>query len=155
MNDEKDSDGVRGPVLAVIALAILLPLAASVVGSVTDGGPRDEEPFLARPAPEYEACVRDVEYMRYHHWEFLNEIREAAVRHGRRGDVSLDSCRQCHPDRERFCNRCHGAVNLQPDCWGCHYYPATPEAAALEAALRRSDRPAPTARSTGGEARDG
>jgi len=122
--------------LAVAAVVILLPLAYSVLDGVFGGDDRGEQPFLARPAPQYESCVRDVEYMRFHHWELLNEIREAVVRHGERGEVNLASCRGCHPDRARFCNECHAAASLRLDCWGCHYYPETPE-----------DRPATTARS--------
>ena len=38
------------------------------------------------------------------------------------------------------CNRCHQAVSLQPDCFGCHYYPDTPEAAAAEHQLAERGR---------------
>jgi len=69
------------------------------------------------------------EYMPYHHWTLLREVRNEVVRDGVRGEISLDRCRGCHPGRERFCNRCHEAVSLAPDCFGCHYYPAVPTAA--------------------------
>jgi hypothetical protein len=45
------------------------------------------------------------------------------VRHGKRGEVCLSKCGECHKSRERFCDRCHNAVSLTPDCFGCHYYP--------------------------------
>jgi len=71
--------------------------------------------------------VRDTEYMRFHHWELLSEMRDESVRYGKRGVEGFDDCRVCHANRAGFCNRCHEAVNLEPDCWGCHYYPETPE----------------------------
>ena len=50
-------------------------------------------------------------------------LREEAVRYGRRGELSLNKCIECHGSREAFCNRCHEAVSLEPDCFGCHDYP--------------------------------
>jgi len=35
----------------------------------------------------------------------------------------LQDCRICHESRAEFCDRCHEAVNLTPDCWNCHDYP--------------------------------
>ena len=111
---------------------ILLPLAYSLVSFVTAGGKPSGQPVLERPAPQYEQCVRDTEYMRYHHWELLNAVREDFVRHGQRGDIRFSRCRECHPNREGFCNQCHNQVNLQPDCFGCHYYPDSPQTANAE-----------------------
>ena len=37
--------------------------------------------------------------------------------------ITFHECTKCHTSRVRFCNRCHEAVNLYPDCFGCHYYP--------------------------------
>ena len=106
---------------------ILLPLAYSLVSFVTAGGKPSGQPVLERPAPQYEQCVRDTEYMRYHHWELLRDIREQVIRHGKRSEITLGGCRECHPSREGFCNRCHQAVSLTPDCFDCHYYPESPE----------------------------
>lgn len=111
---------------------ILLPLAYSLASFVTAGGKPSGQPVLERPAPQYEQCVRDTEYMRYHHWELLNAVREDFVRHGQRGDIRFSRCRECHPNREGFCNQCHNQVNLQPDCFGCHYYPDSPQTANAE-----------------------
>ena len=61
--------------------------------------------------------------MRRHHWELLRGVREEIVRYGKRGEIGLDRCRECHTSRERFCNVCHDAVSLTPDCFDCHYYP--------------------------------
>ncbi|MCP4572613.1 MAG: hypothetical protein GY838_09715 [bacterium] len=110
-------------------LVILAPLGLSVIGAVSAGDPGAEEPFLELPPEPNEGCVRDAEFMRFHHWELLREVRDQVVRGGGRHEISLDRCRSCHPSRERFCSRCHEAVSLQPDCFGCHYYPADPAAA--------------------------
>jgi len=118
-------------------LVILAPLGYSLVVAVVAGDPLGGEPFLELPAEPNEGCVRETDFMRFHHWELLREVRDQVVRSGVRNEISLDGCRGCHPSRERFCNRCHEAVSLQPDCFGCHYYPATPEAAAQHAPAGR------------------
>jgi len=133
----------RRTVLAVIVpgLFIVIPVGYSIVSHIVARGDRSDV-FLERPGAKYENCVRETEYMRFHHWELLAQIREDFVRHGKRGDITLSSCRECHPSRERFCNQCHNKVNLTPDCFGCHYYPETPEAA-LDGANSNRTQPPP------------
>lgn len=109
--------------VAVAVIIILIPLGYSLVSSLRAEEAADTQPFLEMPDPSHTACVRETSYMRYHHWELLRQIREDVVRDGVRGDVGLRQCRDCHTSRERFCNRCHHAVSLYPDCFGCHYYP--------------------------------
>ncbi len=114
----------RALLIAVPIMIVLFPLGYSLVSSlVAQGAPADSEVFLERPVAEHEACVRETAYMRYHHWELLKQIREDVVRYGIRGDVGLKKCSECHASRERFCDRCHDAVSLFPDCFDCHYYP--------------------------------
>ena len=112
-------------VVAVAILIILFPLGYSLVARILGAGPDLSEPFLEMPDPKYKECVRDTEYMRFHHMDLLKEIREEFVRYGNREGIGLDSCRGCHTSRETFCNRCHNAVSLNLDCFGCHYYPET------------------------------
>lgn len=110
--------------IALPIVILLLPLGYSLVASLFAQGARaGSEVFLERPDPRHEACVRETAYMRYHHWELLRGIREEVVRYGIRGDVGLKTCKDCHTSRENFCNRCHDAVSLYPDCFDCHYYP--------------------------------
>ncbi len=110
--------------LAVLLIALLLvPLAYSVVNRFIPKGTAPDEVFLERPQAKYKSCVKATDYMRYHHWELLRETREQVVRYGIRGEIALDKCRECHESRERFCNQCHNAVSLTPDCFQCHYYP--------------------------------
>ncbi len=124
---------VRNFVVGVIpVLIILMPLGYSAYDGLIARDMLSDEPFLEMPDASHEACVRETEYMRFHHWELLRSVRDEVMRNGIRGEISLDGCRECHPNRDRFCNRCHEAVSLQPDCWGCHYYPASPATAPLE-----------------------
>ena len=110
--------------LAVMLTAlVLIPFGYSVVNRLV---PTDTTPagvFLERPPAQYQNCVKPTDYMRYHHWELLRGTREEVVRYGIRGEITLSKCRECHESRERFCNQCHNAVSLTPDCFQCHYYP--------------------------------
>jgi hypothetical protein len=108
-------------VLAILGIIIVVPIAYYLV---LDALPR-EEPFLEKPDPKYEECVKDVDYMRFYHMDLLKEIRDEVVREGITSDISLEECRDCHTDRSRFCNQCHNIVNLNLDCFGCHNYPET------------------------------
>jgi hypothetical protein len=111
---------INKTVVIVMALAILVPIAFSAVSPVFTQGP---EPFLEMPDEKYDACIRDTEYMRLHHMDYLKEVREEYVRHGIRDGKGITSCKGCHTSRERFCNRCHDIAELTIDCFGCHYYP--------------------------------
>jgi len=113
--------------VAIPVLIIVIPLLYSVAGFVFGQGGQAETPFLEIPSGENESCVRDSEYMRYHHMDLLKELRIKVVRDGEKQQIGVDSCRECHANRKQFCNKCHDAVSLYPDCWGCHYYPETPE----------------------------
>jgi hypothetical protein len=121
---KKESIGKTG-ILAVLlpALIIIFPFGYSLVAYMLPQGTEPSQPFIDLPDEKYENCVRDTEYMRFHHWELLRQIREEFVRYGKRGDLGLFKCKECHTSRERFCNQCHNAVSLTPDCYGCHYYP--------------------------------
>jgi hypothetical protein len=106
-------------VVAIPVAIILLPLALSLVLGVCAQGPK---PFLEIDK-KHDKCVRDTKYMRFRHMHLLKEVRDDVVREGKNSDIELDNCKKCHPRRERFCNRCHDAVNLNPDCFVCHHYP--------------------------------
>lgn len=104
-------------------ILILFPPAYSLFAHVFAQGSQISQPFLERPDPKYEKCVKETEYMRYHHWELLRAVREEIVRYGNRGEIGLSKCKECHTSRERFCDKCHNSVSMSPDCYGCHYYP--------------------------------
>jgi hypothetical protein len=128
MNSDRAPDRKTTVLMVAIPLAvILLPALYSLAGFVFASGPDPGTPFLQPPEARFKYCVRDTEYMRFHHWELLREARDEVVREGKTDDVKFDFCRACHPDRGRFCDECHGAANVHPDCFTCHYYPETPE----------------------------
>ena len=125
MSQQPDSrfPGRMRVLLALVLIVVILsPLGYSVISRVAATADPPEL-FLERPAPEHENCVRETEYMRYHHWELLSEVRGEVVRYGQRENVGLRGCRDCHTSRERFCSRCHEAASVWLDCFGCHYYP--------------------------------
>lgn len=124
MSEKQANTGGKGRLAIVILVVIVIvPFAYSTVAHVLAQGQPETEPFLAPVDPQHENCVKDSTWMRYHHWELLRGIREEVVRYGKRGEVSLNTCQECHTSREQFCNRCHDATSLTPDCFGCHYYP--------------------------------
>jgi hypothetical protein len=112
-------------IIAVIipVMIIIFPPVYNIFANVFAQDSPGAEPFLEMPDPKYKECVRETEYMRYHHWELLRAIREEVVRYGIRGDIGLNRCKDCHTSRERFCDRCHDATSMKPDCYGCHHYP--------------------------------
>ena len=120
-----DTQSNRGkPLPAVIAVVVLLcPLGYSTASALLSGGGGDRPQFLATPENAEQGCIREIEYMRFRHMDLLTEIRDAGVRHGARREVTFTDCTVCHAPREEFCDRCHDAVNLVPDCFHCHYYP--------------------------------
>ncbi len=113
--------------LAVVAfvLIILAPFGYSLVRPVFTQGSATDQVFL--DIPDEGECVRATEYMRFRHMDLLKQTREDVIRSGIREDVTLSGCRECHTYREQFCNKCHDAVTLSVDCFGCHYYPESVE----------------------------
>ncbi len=115
----------RGVVATVLIVLILLPLGISIVGFVFQGRRQVPDVFLEKVDPKWESCVRDPEYMRFYHMDFLKQTREDVVRAGIKGGVTLAGCGDCHRNREDFCDRCHQAASVDLDCFGCHFYPET------------------------------
>ena len=112
--------------VAVSVGIILIPFVLSIGGYVF-GEDAEDVSFLEAPDEKYKECIEKTEYMRFHHMDVLKALRVKVVRDGARQEVTLDTCRECHPNRETFCNRCHDAASLQLDCFGCHYYPLNPD----------------------------
>ena len=112
-----------GAVVIVLLALTLLPLGSSLVRFAFARGDQMAGTFLELPETEGASCVRETEYMRFHHMDLLKQIREEFVRDGIRGNVSLQACRGCHPSRAQFCDQCHEAASVILDCFGCHYYP--------------------------------
>ena len=115
--------GGQATLALILVMLLLVPLGYSIVSRLIPRGAESAGPFLEMPDPEYQNCVRDTVYMRSHHWELLRGVREEVVRYGIRGEILLSNCQECHESREQFCNKCHDAVSLTPDCFDCHHYP--------------------------------
>ena len=123
MSETPQPSNRKALVIAIPVLIILIPVGYSVISTLFVRDVEAAQMFLEMPDQIHTSCVMDTEYMRYHHWELLTKIREDVVRDGIRGEIGLYKCQECHTSRERFCNQCHNAVNLYPECFGCHYYP--------------------------------
>lgn len=115
----------RGVVATVLVILILLPLGASIVGFAFGGREEFPQVFLEKADPQWESCVKEAEWMRFRHMDFLKEIREDVIRKGIKGGVTLSGCGDCHLNRVEFCDKCHKAANVILDCFGCHFYPET------------------------------
>lgn len=100
-------------VLMVVLLSVWMVAPLSVWAN-------PPQPEKAQRGP----CVRDADWMRRNHMDFLKDKREETVREGIYvKSESFQSCASCHPSRERFCDRCHAYVSVAPNCFECHQYP--------------------------------
>jgi hypothetical protein len=34
-----------------------------------------------------------------------------------------NTCLDCHPNKDTFCDRCHNYMAVSPYCWDCHIVP--------------------------------
>jgi hypothetical protein len=116
----------------VAGVVILSPLAYSVGRFAWVSLFAAPKPFLQAASAPSGRCVRDAAWMRGNHRVFLRELRDKTVRDGIRNEVTLSSCSQCHKDKAQFCDKCHNAVNLRPDCFDCHSYSTTMKAVVFQ-----------------------
>lgn len=75
-------------------------------------------------------CIENAQVMRDKHMQLLNDWRNEAVRDNQRIYINAkgvkyvksltNTCMSCHPDKEKFCDRCHNTVGVNPYCWDCH-----------------------------------
>ena len=75
-------------------------------------------------------CIYDTEYMRENHMEILHQWKVQVVRDdnrvmvtpdGREFEMSLqNTCLDCHSNYDEFCEKCHDANGVDPNCWTCH-----------------------------------
>jgi hypothetical protein len=119
----------RGTWATAFAIVILLPVILSLLKPLWAAEP---EVFLEAPDSRWESCVKDPEYMRYHHMDLLKEVRSDVIRKGLKGGITLKGCGVCHTNREAFCDRCHEKASVSLDCFGCHFYLTPSELEELE-----------------------
>ncbi len=119
--------GRIGAALVVFVILMTVPFWYKLVS-----GGKADPPTLSYPHEGGE-CVEDAAYMRANHMRLLTDWRDEVVRgndriytasDGRRHDKSLSgTCLSCHFEKEKFCDRCHDYVGLNPTCWNCHVDP--------------------------------
>ena len=115
--------------LIIVTLAVMtLPFWYQAFAGRADA----TAPKLELPAGK-ERCIESTPYMKSHHVDLLNDWKESVVRQGRRIYVAEDgkeyimsltnTCMDCHKEKAKFCDRCHGYVHVSPTCWSCHNAP--------------------------------
>jgi len=122
-----------GKVILGIVVALVLvtfPMWYNLAGEATVTVPDLEK---ARDSIPSTLCVADTVWMRGHHMDLLNDWRDQVVRGGDRffrppGDrlreKSLsNTCLDCHVNKDKFCDRCHTFMGVDPYCWDCHVVP--------------------------------
>lgn len=77
----------------------------------------------------------DTDYMLKNHMEILHQWKVQVVRDGNRTLVTPDgrefemslqnTCLDCHSNYDEFCEKCHDANGVDPNCWTCHTNSAT------------------------------
>jgi hypothetical protein len=99
-------------ILAVVGLWASLASSSAAHGK----GPHE--------VPAEGKCIKETDWMRHNHMDFLRHKRAITVREGVRvKDESLLNCATCHTSRTKFCDKCHDFVGVRPDCFECHNYP--------------------------------
>jgi hypothetical protein len=89
-------------------------------------------PDLEKPV-KGETCIADIQYMQANHMDLLNQWRDAVVRQGTRVYTAPDgkkynmslslTCLDCHSNKDKFCDRCHDYMGVDPYCYDCHIIP--------------------------------
>jgi hypothetical protein len=89
-------------------------------------------PELEKPV-KGETCIADIEYMQASHMDLLNQWRDDVVRQGKRVYTAPDgkkynmslshTCLDCHSNKDKFCDRCHDYMGVDPYCYDCHISP--------------------------------
>ncbi len=116
----------------IVGLIIFLILITFPVWYNIATGKAGYVPELEK-ASKGDDCVRDAEWMTSHHMDLLNEWRDEVVRDGDRFTTTAEgvryekslssTCLDCHENKDRFCDRCHDYMGVEPYCWSCHVVP--------------------------------
>ena len=120
--------------IVVGILVFLLVMAAPIwMNFGKDAAASNVEVSLDTPtinALDEKKCIYDTEYMRENHMEILHQWKVQVVRDdnrvmvtpdGREFEMSLqNTCLDCHSNYDEFCEKCHNANGVDPNCWTCH-----------------------------------
>lgn len=115
----------------IIGLIIFLALIGFPIWYNVAGGKAGYSPEL-EDAPG-DMCVRDTAWMTANHMDLLDDWRDKVVREndrfttgpdGRQIERSLtNTCLSCHENKDKFCDKCHNYMAVEPYCWDCHIDP--------------------------------
>jgi len=117
------------PGLIIFLLLVTFPFWSNI------GRAAYEYPELKLPDPELEEeCVAPREWIRANHMKLLDDWRDLVVRDnkrlyvwaGRNFEMNLTrTCMSsgCHANKAEFCDQCHNALAVSPNCWDCHVEP--------------------------------
>jgi len=98
------------------------------------GGAKGPQPELVTGTTE-KACVEPTDWMRENHMDLLNQWRDRVVRGGETTYTAstgkawehlklTGTClKQCHTQKDKFCDRCHEYAGVTPYCFDCHVTP--------------------------------
>ncbi len=121
-----------------VGLTIFVALVASPFYINMGKEKLTEKPDIKINTPEIQKledkkCVEPKDLMRATHMKILDNWRDSVVRNGdtdqiiisgRKYDKSLQNgCMKCHSNKEDFCDKCHGYLDVKPACWECHIAP--------------------------------
>jgi hypothetical protein len=116
----------------IVGLAIFLILITFPIWYNVAQGKAGYVPELEKAA-RGDNCVRDSAWMTSYHMDLLNSWRDQAVRQGQRFEVAAggvvyersltNTCLGCHENKDKFCDRCHSYMGVDPYCWDCHVDP--------------------------------
>jgi len=116
----------------ILGLVVFLALITSPIWYNIASGQAGYAPELEKPIKS-DVCVRETGYMTEKHMDLLNTWRDEVVRDGerffigpggQRMEKSLsNTCLDCHHNKDKFCDKCHNYMGVDPYCWDCHVIP--------------------------------
>ena len=114
-----------------LSLRALFLLVILIISPLQAGDTSHIHPKI--PKANGENCVRDTEFMKKNHMEFLFERRDLVVIQGVRSKrESFNMCLSCHAVKnsegipvshknpQHFCRTCHDFAAVKIDCFECH-----------------------------------
>ena len=118
--------------LGIFVIALFLVPATLPLWYDALEGKNASPPKLELPADKKE-CIESADYMSRYHREMLSRWQELVVREGRHTYTATNgkeytmsltgTCLGCHSNKDRFCDRCHDYLKVEPSCWQCHVVP--------------------------------
>jgi len=121
--------------IVIFAVLVTVPFWSMIFSSSNGASPEIsfDTPAINQLSGDDYKCVEDVEYMRAHHMDLLNDWKVEVVRNGNRMYVATDgteylaslqnTCLVCHSNYDDFCLACHTYNDVDPSCWKCHVEP--------------------------------